>query len=187
MSEPTPLVVAPAWSRIKAFAYDYLAIAAFLTTLASLGAWLTMGPLGDEWTELLSSPWRVDLMAFVVLVAPVIAYFGVFESRTGATWGKRKAGLEVTTAEGTPPPLGRAVLRSALKFMPWQLAHTAMLHIPGFPLRVTEIPMASMMGLALVWSLVALYLLGLGARFQRQTIYDRLSGTAVVVSTRDED
>lgn len=187
MSEPTPLVLAPAWSRIKAFAYDYLAIAALLVSLTSLGMWLTLGPLGDEWTGLISSPWRMDLMAFVVLVLPVMAYFAVFESRAGATWGKRQVGLQVTTAEGTPPPLSRSAVRAALKFLPWQLAHTAMLHIPGFPLKVTVMPMASMIGLALVWSLVALYLVGLSSKFQHQTIYDRLSGTAVVVSPSDDD
>ncbi len=67
-----------------------------------------------------------------------------------------------------------------LKFLPWQLAHTSMLHIPGFPAAVKEVPGASLFGLAACWSLVALYLLGLTRVAGRRTIYDRVSGTRVV-------
>lgn len=184
MHASQPWTPASAWARIRAFAWDYLAIVAYLVSLSSLGAWLTLGPLKDSWAALMSTPTRVDLMAFLVSVLPVTLYFAISESSRGATWGKHKVGLRVCTADGSTPPLRQTLIRAAVKFLPWQLAHTAMLHIPGFPLAPVELPTWTMAVLALVWSLVALYLVGLTRFMQGQTLYDRLSGVVVVNAER---
>ncbi len=83
-------------SRIKAFAYDYVLILAYLAALALIGTLLRFGPLQQEWLSVFSTPQRVDLLVFLTTVLPVAAYFVWSEgSQTGATWGKRRVGLRV--------------------------------------------------------------------------------------------
>lgn len=57
--------------RIKAFALDYLLILGYMVVLAGAGTLLTLGPVGDRWTLLMSNPIRADLVAFLTLVLPV--------------------------------------------------------------------------------------------------------------------
>ena len=172
---------AAAGVRIKAFAFDYLVIAAYLVLLVGLGSFLTFGPSAAEWQAFMSDPVRADLFAFAVLVLPVILYFALNErSEARATWGKRRAGIEVVGPSGGRIGLGRSLVRSGLKFLPWQMAHTAMLHIPGFPMSPGEPPAWSTPLLVGTWSLVALYLFGLTRFGGRRTLYDRAAGTTVV-------
>ncbi|MCL7970556.1 MAG: RDD family protein [marine benthic group bacterium] len=167
--------------RIKAFAFDYLVILAYLAVLAGVGTWLTLGPAGDRWSLLMSDPIRADLVAFLTLVLPVILSFALSEaSDVGATVGKRRIGLRVVGPGGTRLRLPRSLVRSGLKFLPWQMAHTAMFHIPGFPTSPGEPPAWSPVILSMAWLLVALYLLGLTPFFGRRTLYDRIAGSTVV-------
>jgi hypothetical protein len=78
----------------------------------------------------------------------------------------------------------RSLIRSGLKFLPWQLAHTAMMHIPGFPMSPGEPPVWSTFLLVVVWVLVAVYLVGLTRLGGYRTLYDRLTGTMVVHANR---
>jgi uncharacterized RDD family membrane protein YckC len=39
--------------------------------------------------------------------------------------------LVVTDAHGRPPGFRRAFVRTAVKFLPWQLGHTAVFHLAG--------------------------------------------------------
>lgn len=71
-----------------------------------------------------------DLLALATLVAPVTVTAAWFESGPrGATPGKRWAGLHVVGADGGGLDRRTAVLRSAVRFLPWQLAHTAVFHL----------------------------------------------------------
>ena len=167
--------------RIKAFAFDYLVILGYIALLAGIGTWLTLGPLGGRWTALMSSPVRADLVAFLTLVLPVALYFALGEaSEAGGTPGKRRVGLRVVGPGGARLSPARSAVRSGLKFLPWQLAHTAMFHIPGFPVSPGEPPVWSPVLLAVAWLLVALYLLGLTPVLGRRTLYDRVAGSAVL-------
>lgn len=168
--------------RIKAFAFDYLLILGYLVVLAGAGTLLTLGPVGDRWALLMSDPIRADLVAFLTLVLPVILYFALSEaSAVGATVGKRRVGLRVVGPGGTRLRLPRSLVRSGLKFLPWQMAHTAMFHIPGFPTSPGEPPAWSPAILGIVWLLVALYLLGLTPVFGGRTVYDRIAGSTVIL------
>ena len=179
---------AAAGIRIKAFAFDYLVIAAYLALLVGVGLFMTFGPSAAEWGAFMSDPVRADAFSFLVLVLPVILYFALSEgSEARATWGKRRAGIEVVGPGGGRFGLGRSLLRSSLKFLPWQMAHTAMLHIPGVPMSPGEAPVWSLPLLVVSWSLVALYLLGLTRIGGRRTLYDRAAGTTVVRAPADED
>ena len=171
---------ASAWSRVRAFALDYLLIAGYLVALTGVGTWMTFGPAANWWRELLSTPARMDALAFCFTVGPVSAFFAISEARGGATWGKQRVGLVVRSLDGRPLSLRQSTSRAAFMFLPWQLAHTSMLHIPGFPVAVTEVPSASLVGLVGCWSLVALYLVGLSGAAGGRPLYDRLSGSSVL-------
>lgn len=156
-------------------------IFAYLAALAGLGTFLTLGPAGAEWGELMSDPVHADLVAFLAAVLPVWLYFALSEAAPGAaTWGKRRVGLRVVGPVGRLG-LARSLARNGLKLLPWQVAHTAMFHIPGFPLSPGDPPTWSVVLLVLAWTLVGLYLLGLTRLLSGRTPYDRIAGTAVVV------
>lgn len=181
--DPHHLRAAGAGKRFLAFAWDYLLIAGYIILLAivSTAVWNLL--LGGSPGTSGQSPWLFDLLAFVTLVFPVILYFALCEaSAARATWGKRRAGLMVVSSRGGRLTLGQSLLRSGLKFVPWQLAHTALFHIPGWPMNMGSMPGLAMAGLALAYGLVGIYLLGLVIGSHR-TAYDRVANTLVVSST----
>ena len=170
-----------AWPRIAAFLLDYLLILVYLGILALVGLSLTLGPLGEAWSALVSTAARKDLLAFFTTVLPVMAYFVWSErSPAGGTWGKRKLGLRVVDSQYGRISLGQALIRSALKFAPWQMAHTALIHIPGFPMAPHDPPTWSVWMLITMWLVVAVYLIGLTQLGGRRTPYDRISSTRVI-------
>jgi len=167
--------------RIQAFMFDYLVILGYLSLLATAGLFLTLGPVGSGWSALVSTPLRKDLLAFFTTVLPVIAYFAWSErSVDGATWGKRHIGLRVVGPGGCRLSGGQALARSVIKFLPWQMAHTALFHIPGFPMVSADPPAWTVWVLGGMWVLVACYLVGRTRFFGGRTIYDRLSNSHVV-------
>ena len=129
-----------------------------------------------------SSPWTMDLLAFVTTVLPVTLYFTLQEGGSSqATWGKRKAGIRVIALDGQPVGYRRSLVRSAAKLAPWQLAHTCLFHIPGWPV-VTAAPSALVvLGLAVAQGLVVVYLVALFFTRSHRTPYDRVAGTVVTV------
>lgn len=174
--------VAAPTARIRAFAWDYLVVLGYLVALTGIGLLLTFGAAGPAWAEFMDDPVRADLVAFVCAVLPVVLYFALSEGLgAGATWGKRRVGLVVMAIGwGSPPHPGRALVRNGLKFLPWQMSHTAMFHIPGFPAATGEPPTWSVVVLGAAWFLVAVYLVGLTRLGGYRPLYDRVAGTAVV-------
>ncbi len=173
--------------RLLAFALDYLVIAAYALALVAVTL-LAANPLRGLLTVLLATPASRDAVAFVTVILPVILYFALQEgSARQGTWGKRKLGLRVTGLDGGPLPLGRALLRSAVKFLPWQIAHTCLFHIPGWPLAPAAPPGWVNVGFTLVWLLVITYLAMLGFSKSHRTLYDRLAGSQVLVKVQQAD
>ena len=65
--------------------------------------------------------WVCLLFGFSI---PAWTYFSVSDrSRRGATVGKRVLGIRVTTQGGGQLSVSRAVVRTALKVLPWELMH----------------------------------------------------------------
>jgi RDD family. len=109
--------------RIAAFAVDYVFIAAYLLVVVGAGALLRLVATGLA-ANLFADPLRAELIGFLTLTVPVSLYFVIGEaSPAGATWGKRRMGLRVVTSRGARLTLGRSVLRTSLKFVPWELTH----------------------------------------------------------------
>ena len=77
-----------------------------------------------------------QVIGLTTLTLPVIVIFAWLESARGpgrwcATPGKRVMGLIVRRAGGaaqSSASFGQSVLRSAIKFLPWELAHTGVHH-----------------------------------------------------------
>ena len=167
--------------RLTAFFFDYLVILGYLVALAIVGTFLALGPLADEWSALVSTPLQNDFLAFLVTVLPVAAYFALSEgSAAGATWGKRRVGLKVVALDGQPLGRGQALVRAAVKFIPWQMAHTALFNIPGFPVATGDPPGWTVWLLGGMWIIVGIYLVGLTRLGGGRTIYDRLSASRVI-------
>jgi len=145
--------------RLKAFLLDYLLIIAYIIVLAGVnfGIILSGGAL-DEISPFFASLLVKDAIAFLTVILPVILYFTLQESSSRqATWGKRKAGIRVVNANGETLTRMQSFVRSLVKFLPWQIAHTCLYHIPGWPLAVTTFPPGVMAGFALVYLLVGIY------------------------------
>ena len=172
--------------RLAAFGLDYLVVLAYLIVLGCIGWVLASGPASDAWLGLVSSPWRSDVLVLCTTVLPVAAYFALFESSpSGATLGKRRMCLKVVQLGGGRLSLGRALLRSGVKLLPWQLAHTTLLHIPGWPTDPQSPPLWVTVGMGLVWGLVGFYVIALVVRSDHRTPYDWVAGSQVVQGGAD--
>ena len=173
------------WLRILAFLLDYLVISAYLVILLAVSVLLGSGPLRGVFQVLLANPDSSEISAFLILVLPVILYFALLESSPWqASWGKRRMGLRVTDAHGGRLSLARSLVRSILKFVPWELTHACIWRIPGWPFAPQTPPPIITAGLVLVWVLVAMYIISLLVSKTHQTLYDWLAGAYVVVAAQ---
>lgn len=176
------MTFANVWQRCVAFLLDYLIIAAYLVLLVIISVGLGFGPLRGAFQAMFASPNISEFSAFLLLVLPVILYFALFEcSSWQATWGKRKRGLRVVTTHGTRLSLPRSLVRSLLKFVPWELTHACLWRIPGWPLAPATPSPIIMAGLVLVWVLVGIYLISMIVSKKHQALYDWIAGTCVIV------
>lgn len=168
------------WLRVLAFLLDYLLIAAYIGVLIVVSTSLGFGPLRGVFLRLFADPNSSELTAFLLLVLPILLYFALSEaSRAQASWGKWKMGLVVVNADGKRLSLTRSLLRSLLKFVPWELTHACIWRIPGWPFAPGNAPPIIVVGLALVWVVSGVYLLSLLLSPTRQTLYDLLAGAYV--------
>jgi uncharacterized RDD family membrane protein YckC len=117
------------------------------------------------------------------LTLPVVLYLALSEaSQAQATLGKRVLSLRVTATDSRRPTLARSLVRSALKFAPWELAHAAIWHTPGQPFVSPPAP-RNVAGHLIALGLAAWYAASLFVGDGR-TPYDRVAGTLVLVDGR---
>ena len=155
------------WRRLAAFAVDYSIILLYLGLLYLIGR-------GVGFVTWVHAPWQAHLLGFTTLTLPVILYFALLETWDGATLGKRVLRLHVTNLCGAPLSLNRSLFRNAVKFLPWELSHTALYRVDfdsGLALWQTALFGLSLLG-------AALYLLGLFIPPYRP-LYDLVSGAQV--------
>lgn len=168
--------------RIGAFALDYLIVGAYIVALAvtTLGIFKGLEFFGRA-VIFPQNPIVGDVIAFVSLVLPVILYFTLQESSfRQATWGKRKIGIRVVNANGERLTVIKAFVRSLVKFLPWQIAHTCLFQIEGLPFApVQPIPLV-LIGLALVYGLVGMYVLSALISKKHRAPYDWVAGSYVL-------
>lgn len=89
--------------------------------LPTLLGWVDLAPI---W----SRPLAADLAVTALTVVPFLVYLVRTEAGPArATWGKRRSGLVVETADGPPAGTASIVLRNMIKVLPWQLGHMAVM------------------------------------------------------------
>ncbi|HEX9037885.1 MAG TPA: RDD family protein [Ktedonobacterales bacterium] len=173
--------VASVGRRMAAFMLDYLLISVYLALLVAMGVGLGQGPLQSLFHTLFADPNRSELSAFLLLVLPVFLYFLILESSPWqATVGKRVLGLRVTGAQRNRLNFPRALARSALAVVPWELIHARLWRIPGWPLAPTTPAPIIVAGLVLVGVLLAVYLATMLLSKKHQALYDTFTSAYVI-------
>lgn len=168
---------APMGPRIRAFGLDYLVILAYGVLLVAVGLLLqsVLAPLFSR------SAATAEATAFLLVTLPVSLYFALSESGgSQGTWGKRRMGLKVVDARGERIGLMRSLVRSAVKFIPWELAHFVIWRFM-LPTSLSTARLNLLLGV--VWLGVFLYLFTPFLNKGRRSIYDMVAGTWVVRNT----
>ncbi len=123
----------------------------------------------------LTSAGSRDSLAFLTLVLPVVVTFALQEaSPARATFGKARRGLTVTSLDGERIDLSRSAIRSAVKFLPWQLAHSAVF-------RLIDDPSATVWAVAAVAAQVLVVASVVTAARTGRALHDFVAGTRVWV------
>ncbi|MEO1128753.1 MAG: RDD family protein [Planctomycetota bacterium] len=165
------------WRRFAAFAVDYVVLAVFIAVISAVFALLP----SDLVASLFATPLRGQLTGLLVLTVPVWLYFALCEQSSGqATIGKRVMSLIVQGVDGRRMSLGQSLLRSGIKLVPWELAHTCLWRIEGWPAPEEPPHGWQLGGLVLVWVLVGLFLVPLFTTARHRSMYDVLARTLVV-------
>lgn len=134
-------------------------------------------PTLARWIDL-SAVWSrrlaADVAITVLTVVPFLAYLVVTEHGPAhATLGKRRAGLVVTSVDGSVAGGRGVVVRNVVKVLPWQLGHMAAARFASGTVGAT----------AVVCYVLSLLLLGLivgPVLARRRGLHDLLAATTVV-------
>lgn len=167
---------APGVLRWRASFWDYLVILGWLTVLTLLGfivrPLLPPVPAGRT-----LPPLAADAVVLLLTVLPVWVYLTTTESgREQSSWGKRRAGLYVTSATGDDVGWRRVAVRNAVKLLPWQLAHVAVARI----ITGAEEPVTIWFTYALSLLLAAVSITMAWRDPLRRALHDRVAGTRVL-------
>jgi uncharacterized RDD family membrane protein YckC len=167
-----PLAAPAAGRRLRASLGDLAPIACWFGLLTGAGAAVrAMAPAGQP--PLLAT----DVAVFTMTVLPVGVHLSAGEAGAHqASWGKRRAGLRVVTDGGGRPSVRRIVARTAVKLLPWQLAHIAVARL------ILDVDDPAVTWTAYALSLaVPLLSVTVALRDPRQrALHDRVAGTRVV-------
>lgn len=132
-----------------------------------------------DYARLAQSPFRLEGWVLLTISLPTWLYFIFCDVRGGSTLGKRLLGLRTQTAAGGAVSAGQAVLRTALKLIPWELTHISIL-VPNPMWNAGSQPAASQtIGLALANLLLVVYLVVLVRSGGERSVHDVVAGTAV--------
>jgi uncharacterized RDD family membrane protein YckC len=168
--------------RLLAFGLDYLLIVGYLVILAGVSLAILASGLRTAFSAAWATAWSAETMAFLTLTLPVVLYFAILESSAaGATLGKHAMRLRVRGLDEKRLRPWRSVLRSAVKFLPWELAHFTIWHYVYATAAHAQPPPWTTISLAFVYALVAAFLITLVLGPSHRTIYDRLAGSKVIL------
>jgi uncharacterized RDD family membrane protein YckC len=159
--------------RSGAYALDCSLVFALLV-LPQVALSVTLAGLPSERLRTGTQLWTY-VLATVSL--PTWLYFTLCESSSWqATLGKRLLGLRVTDAPGGRPGPGRALLRTTVKLVPWELNHLFLMF--PTPLFLDKAP-EFRVGFVLVYALIIVYLAVIVLTHGRRGVQDFAAGTLV--------
>lgn len=167
--------------RVAAFLADSLIIGLYAGGLAVVSIFFFDAGGGGRWDMAFSHPIGGHLLRLATLTGPVAMSLALFEaSGRAATPGKQLFGLQVTSVTGGQISLRRAISRNALKFLPWELSHVAIHHMPGWPAKIEGVSFVVVLVMLLGWILGGLYLVLTLIDPHKGPLYDRILDTRVV-------
>lgn len=181
----TPAPRASATQRVAALLLDYLVILGWMALLA-VGS-LVVALLSGGYPDVLGAlgPVAAQAVFFLVLTLPVGLYLYLCESSSAqASWGKRRLGLIVTRTDGERPSRGQIAVRTVVKLLPWEVAHTfiwqmqAVFHRSGYD---ADVPAWIFAGLNVVLIAIVVYL-ATSLLGDRRGPHDRAASTVVTAS-----
>jgi uncharacterized RDD family membrane protein YckC len=166
-------------ARLRASAVDLLAIWAWLGAVAALSRLPVLRRTG--YAALFRRPATADAAQFVTGVLPVVLYLAAGEAGGAhASRGKRAAGLAVLGPDGRWPGRRRILVRTAVKLLPWQLAHLAVTRAAGVGVARSPKLAGAGFGVALAMASASV---GLAAsRPDARTLHDLAAGTRVIAT-----
>lgn len=162
--------------RLMAYAVDaallFIAFPLILGAVCSLIFYLT---IGFDWMR--SGPlfWAY---VFSTVSIPFWLYYSLLESSARqATFGMRLWGLRVTDTEGKRIGFGRALLRTVVKLLPFELNHLVLF----LPTPIWSDPQPEFrFGFVVVNALMILYIVTMLVTRRKQSVHDLVAGTIVV-------
>ena len=166
---------APFKKRIYAFLLDYLVIATygiFVVGTISFVFRAYMEPLFS------SSPITAELTGFFIITLPISLYFILCEcSKWQGTLGKKKMGIRVVDGFGQRIGISRSTIRTAVKFLPWEIAHFGVwrLMLPSSLSEITVYIILNVVNLVIVTYLIIPF-----TNKKKKNVYDWVAGTEVV-------
>jgi uncharacterized RDD family membrane protein YckC len=173
VTQPATRSIGPAagaLTRIKAAAIDLSIVVGWAAFSGAIGGVLRLLDLDFH------TPTAWDMYAFATLVAPVAVTSALLEaSPRQATPGKRRLGLVVVDVEGRRLNRTRSLARSAVKFVPWQMAHTAVFQLLAGSTATGYIVLS-----IAAQTLVVASILTMVVDSQHRALHDLIAGTQVV-------
>src|SRR5690625_998525 len=165
----------PLKKRIYAFLLDWLVITVYGIFVVG-----TISFVFRPYIEPLfsSSPATAELTGFFMITLPVSLYFILCEcSKWQGTLGKRKMGIRVVDRFGQRIGIVRSVVRTVIKFLPWEVAHFGIwqLILPSTLSEMTVLIILNAVNLAIL-----VYLLIPLTNKRKKNIYDWSAGTMVI-------
>lgn len=161
--------------RLKAFLFDYLLILAYMLVLAVFSMFL-IPSIQQLFT---GSPASAQLAGFLMITLPVSLYFTLADSRIGGgSFGKRITGIRVMDLDGRPLAVLHSAVRTALKFVPWELSHFLVYRLMW--LGDDPVPIGYMILGGLIYALIGAYIAVPFFTKKKQSVYDLAIRTEVV-------
>jgi len=167
------------WRRILAYLVDYVLLFSVLVPLQGI---LYLVGRGFPY-RLLRTGAQIELWVFLSISLPVWLYFALAESSSRqATLGKRLLGLRVTNLHGDRIGFGRAILRTIIKLIPWELTHLSLM----LPIPMWWDPQPRLRaGIVVVYAVIGIYLLAMFLNERRQSIHDLIAQTIVWIPAKE--
>jgi uncharacterized RDD family membrane protein YckC len=166
---------APFKLRIYAFLLDYLVIVLYGILVVGIISFAFKSYITPLFS---SSPVTAELTGLLMMTIPVSLYFIFSESsKWQGTLGKRKLGLYVVDGEGKRIGIGRSIFRTAIKFLPWEVAHFGVWRLM-LPTDFSEITILVILNA--VNLMILLYLIIPLTNKKKKNVYDWIAGTEVV-------
>jgi uncharacterized RDD family membrane protein YckC len=162
------------WRRIAAYLFDYFILFSVLIALQGIVYLVGRGfPY-----NFLHNGLQIELWVFLSISLPAWLYFALSESSSHmATFGKRLLSLQVMNLQGDRIGFWRAILRTVIKLIPWELTHLSLM----LPIPMWWDPQPRLRsGIVIAYVLIGIYLVTMLLNKRRQSVHDLIARTLVV-------